>query len=104
MPRNETGLWTIDDIVPNGAQISAATARYCAVSYVMKIYLAGYQHDTPDLRRWMHLLDRNIQIQGLDLGPQIFPMIDHMGRAHLLGEGNCLWPRCCGDHYRQFQH
>ena len=40
-----------------------------------------------------HLLDWHIQVQGLDLWPQILSMVDDMSRTHLLREGDSLWSR-----------
>lgn len=49
------------------------------------------------------LLNRYAEVEVCDLLHEIFPMVDHMSRAHLLAGLNCLVARCRGDHNWKFQ-
>lgn len=49
------------------------------------------------------LLNRYVEVEVCDLLHEIFPVVDHMSRAHLLAGLDCLTTGCRSYHDRQFQ-
>lgn len=50
------------------------------------------------------LLDWNFQVQGLDLGHEVFAVVDHVSGAHAFARLDGLFAGCGGYHRWKIQH